>query len=146
MDYFDSKYARQALYGLVFGLIWISWFLYSLKKISTQESKLDLVLECEVEKLIGVELPFSIITSKDAVATPIDHKPFKVRRTAIIRAEDNRFIHAIVYEDGKGSFVKFLSELRARQILFSKPYSYKIAFGQSPDRKQLTRLMGGTDV
>ena len=55
---------------------------------------------------------------------------------------DSRFVHAIVYEDGKTSFIKFLSELKTRQLLFSKPYLYHRAFGESPDRKQLARLMG----
>jgi hypothetical protein len=119
--------------------------LYGAKKIAAQKSKLDSVLEHEVEKLIGPELPFSIITSEDAVATPIDYKRFKVRRTAVIRAADSRFLHAIVYEDGEDSFVKFLSELKTRQFLFSNPYIYRRTFGESPDRKQLARLMAEVD-
>ncbi len=38
-----------------------------------------------------------------------------------------------------------LDELRARRALFNKPKEYLAAFGESPDRKQLVRLMGGVD-
>lgn len=109
--------------------------------IAKMKVRLDELLVREIRDRLPESSQFAVIHLKD-VCMSNDSGPDFVSRTALLKTPNGRFALAILHSNEDCLYLEEINELRARRALFNNPKEYLAAFGESPDRKQLARLMG----
>jgi hypothetical protein len=98
----------------------------------------------EIDFVIGQGAKYKVVFVADSMVTGLDGE--LQYRHAFIQTETGQYAEVFVTEGDEDCSAKLVPELVVRRALFNKPKEYMAAFGESPDRKQLARLMGGADA
>jgi hypothetical protein len=129
----------------VFGRDFFGWFFTGANTTKTACAKhtLDVLIEAEIERVTDGESAYTVLYAAD---TAYGYRAvFSKRRTLFARLSNGKYLKLVANLQRQFCSSEPLSELRARRALFNKPKEYLAAFGESPDRKQLARLMAGVN-
>ncbi len=112
-------------------------------KSTSEKRPLDILVKAEIERVTEGQGAHTILYFAD---TAYGYRAvFSKRRTVFVRLRNGKYLKLVASLQRQFCLSEPQSELRVRRALFNKPKEYLAAFGESPDRKQLARLMGGVD-